>query len=165
MQPLAQRLEREDELAAVRDRGQHGLDAGGSRPAAGTLARQPDQRRAVAIIGLKSSRPELCPGCLRLRRSEHPQRPRPAPLQLGRPRPMQRPRRLDREHRRPHRANQPAQALDALARRRHRHRLADQPVSRRHPHPIDRLAGIDRHDHAVKRNSLEQPVHRTTPSR
>jgi hypothetical protein len=59
MQALAQRLEREDQLATMRDRREHRLGprTGGRTPRA--LARQPDQRGAIAIVGLEPARPQL----------------------------------------------------------------------------------------------------------
>ena len=99
MQPLPQRLEREHQLATMRDRREHRVHRRAPRRAPGALAREPDQRRAITIVGLEPPRPELRPRGLSLRRREQPQRPRPAPLELGRPRPMQRARRLQREHR------------------------------------------------------------------
>ena len=53
----------------------------------GALARQPDQRRAVAVVGLEPPRAQAAPGRPGLRRREQPQRPRPAPLELAPPTP------------------------------------------------------------------------------
>ena len=126
----------------------------------GALASEPDQRRAVAIVGLEPTRPQLRSRRLRLRRREQPQRPRPAPLELGRPRAMQRARRLQREHRRPPPATIAPSRSTTGTRRRQRHRLTDQPLARRHPHPIQRLARIDRDDHPIHPNLSKQPSHR-----
>ena len=163
MQPLAQRLERQHELATVRDGRQHRLDPAGKRGTPGALARQPDQRGAITVVGLEPTRRQLRPRRLRLRRSEQPQRPRPAPFQLGHPRPMQRPRRLDREHRR-RRTDQPVQPLQPDPRARQRQRLADHAAPIGHPHPMRDLAGIDRDHQTIVKDLSGQPRHRTTPS-
>ena len=87
---------------------------------------------------------------------------RPATLEPGRPRPMQRPRRPERKQRlggpppcaradQARRATSPA--TPGLKRRR--------PSS---PHPIEDLARIDRHDHRPAGTSLSSPVKETTPS-
>ena len=134
---------------------QQRLDRRGARGPPGALARQPDQRRAIAIVGLEPSRPQLRPRRLRLRRREQPQRPRPAPLELGRPRPMQRPGRLDREHRRPPPADQRLEPIDAR-----RATSATTPARRPTRSPVvthtrlQHLARIDRHDHPIHRQSL-----------
>jgi hypothetical protein len=63
---------------------------------------------------------------------------------------MQRPGRLDPDHRRPHDAaanDQPAELLDAITQHRQRHRFPDQAaLTRRQPHPVADLPRIDRHD-------------------
>ena len=69
--------------------------------AAGALANEPDQRRAIAIIGLEPARAELAASRGRLGWCEQPHRPRPPALDLRRPRAMQRPLRLQLDHRRP----------------------------------------------------------------
>jgi len=66
MQPLPERLERQQQLTAMRNGRQHRLNPSrGGRPA-GTLAGQPDQRRAVTIVGLEPAGSQLRPGGLRL---------------------------------------------------------------------------------------------------
>jgi hypothetical protein len=99
VQPLAQRLERQDQLTAVRDGRPHRLDlATADHGAPCTLAREPHQRGTVPIIGLEPPRPQLRPRRLGLRRRKQPQRPRPPALELGHPRTVKRSRRLECEH-------------------------------------------------------------------
>ena len=66
VQPLAQRGERADQLAAMGDRRQHRLDPRARRRAPGALTRQPDQRRAITVVGLEPPRAQLRPRRLRL---------------------------------------------------------------------------------------------------
>ncbi len=145
------------------DRAEHRLNDIGLYPAPGALAHQPHQRGAVAVISLEPSRPQLPPRGCRLRRSEQPQRPRPASLDLRRPRAMQRPRRFQADHRRPRhitRRDQPLELVDAIAQHRQRHRLADQaPLTSRQPHPIERLARIDRNNQRGGRHLATQQLH------
>jgi len=54
-----------------------------------------------------------------------------------------------------------AQTPAALNYQRARSRL--KPSPRRHPHPVDRLARIDRDDHTINRHA-QQPAHETSPS-
>ena len=72
MQTLAQRLEREHQLSAVRHRRAQRVNRRAARRLPGALASEPDQRRAIAIIGLEPSRAQLRSRRLRLRRREHP---------------------------------------------------------------------------------------------
>jgi hypothetical protein len=118
MQALLEHAAGIDELPAMPDRSQQRFDRRRRARAAGALAQQPDQRRAIAIVGLEPPRPQLRPSRLRLRRREHSERPRPAPLDLSRPRPMQCPGRLDPDHRFAVDAaagDQPRQLLDTVA--------------------------------------------------
>jgi hypothetical protein len=97
---------------------------------------------------------------LGLRRRKEPQRTRPAALDLGRPRAVQRAGRLDPDHRRaenPAAGDQPIELLNALTQHRQRHRIADQTaLARRQPDPVRHLPRIDRDDQTVARDLSEQ---------
>ncbi|HEY6890382.1 MAG TPA: hypothetical protein VI300_21440 [Solirubrobacter sp.] len=163
MQALTQRREREHELAAMRDRGEHRLNRRANRGPARALTGQPDQRGAVTIVGLKPARADLSARGLSLRRREQPERTRPAPLKLTRKRPMQRARRFNREHRIDS-TDQASELLDPAPRIRDRDRLADQPtLAIGQPHPMRDLARIDRHHHTIALELSEQPRHQAPP--
>jgi hypothetical protein len=168
MEALLEHPTRVYELAAMADRAKHRLNrrkVSSATPRA--LANQPHQRSTVAIVGLKPPRPKLRPRCRGLRRSEQTQRPRPPPLDLRSPRTMQPARRLQTDHRiARHTApnDQPLQRINPITQHRQRHRLADQPtITSRQPHPIKRLARINRNHKTRRRHLSEQQTHKNTP--
>jgi hypothetical protein len=142
------------------DRGQQRLDLPLVHRAALSLAQHPHQRRAVAIVGLEAPRPQLRARRLRLRGREQPDRARVAPLELEAPRAMQRPGRLDPDHRLAGDTagcDQPLQLLDARPRDRQRDRLTDQAsIARRQPDAVLDLAGIDRHHQPLRLGAAEK---------
>jgi hypothetical protein len=66
MQALLEHRASVDKLAAMANRSEHRRDHVGLGPATRTLAQQPDHRRAIAVIGLEPSRPQLASGRRRL---------------------------------------------------------------------------------------------------
>ena len=168
MQALLEHRASIDKLAAMANRSQHRRDHVGLGPTTRTLAQQPDQRGAVAIVGLEPPRPELAASRGGLRRREQPQRSRPAPLDLSRPRAMQSAGRLQANHRRPANTagrDQPLELVDALAQHGQRHRLTDQTLlPGRQPHPIERLARIHRDDQRRRWHLSAQQVQEKSPS-
>ena len=75
MQPLLGHPASVDELATMTDRAQQRLDRRRCQGTPGALAQQPDQRRAVTVVGLEPPRAQLRPGGLRLRRRKQPSDP------------------------------------------------------------------------------------------
>jgi hypothetical protein len=104
MQALLEHATCVDKLAAMTDGAQHRVQRVGPDRPASALAQQPDYCRAVAVIGLEPSRPELSAGRGCPRRGKQAQRPPPTVLDLGGPRAMQRAGRLDPDDRRSHNA-------------------------------------------------------------
>ena len=156
-------MEREHELAAMRDCGEHRLNRRSDCQPTRALTGQPDQRGAVTIVGHKPARADLCAGGLGLRRRKHPQRARPAPLKLARERPVQRARRFNRKHR-VDTTDKPGELLNPSPRVRDRDRLADQPpLPIGQPHPMRHLARIDPHHNTIAPKLSEQPRHQTPP--
>ena len=136
--------------------------------AAEPLPRKPDERGAVTVIRLEAAGAELHPRRLRLRRREQTHPPGEAPLQLRRPRAMQRARRLNRDHGTASNAtprDQPLELVDALAQRRQRQRLSNQAaVAAGQPDAIRDLARIDRHHQRLRRKRLpKQNRHEQPP--
>src|SRR5436309_10017385 len=98
MEPLLGLLAVIDQPAPVPDRGTKRVNSGFLGLAATcTLPGQIGQRSAVTVIGLETTRAQLSPSRLGLRRREQPQRPRMETFELSGPGPMQAPSRLDRE--------------------------------------------------------------------
>jgi hypothetical protein len=66
MQALLQHATVGDQATPVANRADQPLKGVVGDRSSGALASQPDQRRAVAVVGLGAARPELRTGCLRL---------------------------------------------------------------------------------------------------
>jgi hypothetical protein len=149
VQALAQRLQLGDQLAAVADRCSQRVERRRRGRTSSPLTHQPHERRAVAVVGLEATRPQLRPRGLRLRWREQAQRTGVAAFELGGPGAVQRTRRLNPDHRIPvdvASGDQPAELLDAFPQDGQRHRLADQAtLAGGYPDPVGHLARIDRH--------------------
>src|SRR5918992_2402736 len=120
VQPLPQHLQLGHELAAMPDDAEQRLQCWLLRSAAEPLPGKPDKGRAVTIVGLEPARAKLRPRRLRLRRRQQTNPSREATLELRRPRPVQRTRRLDRDQRLapdPAATDQPLQLVDAFPQR------------------------------------------------
>ena len=123
---LAQHLELGDELAAMTHDSEERFQRRLVRKTAESLPRKPDKRGAVTIVRLETAGAELRPRRLRLRRREQAHPAGKAPLELARPRTMQRAGRLDRDQRlvpTDARTDQPHKLVDAGPQRRQRHRI------------------------------------------
>src|SRR5438445_1830077 len=137
------------------------------RRAAEPLTGKPDQRGAVTVVGLEASSAKLRPRRLCFRGRQQPHTTGKAPLELGRPCTMQRPRRLDRDQRLPRgtaRSDQPDQLLDAATQRWQPDRLPDQAAdTARQPNPVRDLAGIDRDHQRLRRKRLPKQTRHEQP--
>src|SRR6266540_5405497 len=168
VQALLEHLAHPDQRSAVANGRQQRVDRLVVRTAAKALAREADERRAVALVGLEASRAELGAGGLCLRRREQAQRAVEATLELCGPRAVERAGRLQRDHRRPFAAGARDQALelsDPVAQRRETHWLADHTsLAACKQSAVGNLAAVDGDDQRLRGDLFANQLVHEQPS-